>query len=263
MDDESAQDSPIEARTPKVAHVLGAKAALGIAALFFVVQVLAGVGVGIAAGVYLGFTDGATDSESVTELMAPLTLPIGILGVVLAGLFAFRITRRFLPGAIAQGALASLGWRSSPASQISKAAFAGCVLAVLYLAIVVVSPPTEGQQVGPLAAAAGAGGWSLVLWAILALLLAPPIEEFIFRGVLLCGLSNALGVRTAAVIVTILFMMVHATEALGYWPAWVGIGGLASTVALIRIKTDSLGPAIAAHAGYNLVLVVVAVIASA
>jgi membrane protease YdiL (CAAX protease family) len=88
------------------------------------------------------------------------------------------------------------------------------------------------------------------------LVLAPPIEEFVFRGVLLGGLSNKLGIRTAGIIVTLVFVLVHASETLGYWPAWVGVALLASAALLVRLRTRSLMPAIGVHAGYNLCLVI-------
>jgi len=264
MMDESESGVQAEAPAPGTERSMGAKRAIAIAVVYFLAQLLIGIGFGIAAGVYLGITLGETDPAIISEAMVPLTLPISMFGVVVAGLIAFRMTRRTLRGPIGRGALASLGWRPSAASGIAVAMFTGCALSLVYLLILVqASPPAEGQQWGPLATAALSGGWQRILWAILALALAPPIEEFIFRGVLLSGLSSAIGIRTAALIVTVVFVMVHATETLGYWPAWVGLGLLASAVILFRIKTESLLPAVAVHTGYNLVLVLTAYLGSA
>ena len=105
-----------------------------------------------------------------------------------------------------------------------------------------------------------AGGWPRHLWAFFALFLAPPIEEFIFRGVLFTGLSNKFRVPTAALIVTLVFVLMHATEALSYWPAWMGLTLLGSATILFRHKTGSLLPAIGIHASYNFSMVATAYI---
>jgi membrane protease YdiL (CAAX protease family) len=109
-----------------------------------------------------------------------------------------------------------------------------------------------------LATSALAGGWQRHLWAFLALVLAPPIEEFVFRGVLLEGLSKSIGALAAAGIVIFAFVIVHVSETLTYWPAWAAIALLAGAALFFRLKTRSLVPAIAAHVGYNLVQVVCA-----
>jgi membrane protease YdiL (CAAX protease family) len=179
------------------------------------------------------------------------------LGVVVAGIIALWMTRRTLPGPVTEGALAPLGWRRSPTSTIAVAALTGVALSLVYLFVLVpISPPPEEQQWGPLATAAQSGGWPRFLWAVLALVLAPPIEEFVLRGVLLSGLSNRLGIPAAALIVSLLFVIVHVTETLAYWPAWVAVGLMACAAVFFRIRSESLLPAIGAHAGYNLALVV-------
>jgi len=116
--------------------------------------------------------------------------------------------------------------------------------------------PTAGQSYGPLATAAQLGGWQRLLWAIIALLLAPPIEEFIFRGVLFSGVSNSIGVFFSAVITTLIFIVIHIPEAQYYWPTLIGIGALSIATIFFRIKTKSFIPAIAVHFSYNLVIVV-------
>lgn len=258
MDD--AIEPRVQAETPnsETELVLSAKRAILIFVAFFLTQIVVGFVFAFAAIVYLVATQRITDPSSISGEMVPFTLPIAVLGVTVAGMIAFLMTRQTLRGPIGRGALAPLGWRPSAVSSITAASLTGCILSLVYILILVpASPPEQGQVWGPIATAASLGGWPRHIWMVLALVVAPAIEEFIFRGVLLGGLSNALGIRTAAIIVSVIFVVLHVTETLGYWPAWVGISLLACAAVLFRIKTGSLLPAIATHAGYNLVLVFV------
>jgi membrane protease YdiL (CAAX protease family) len=237
-------------------QMIGALRAIVIIVVFFLAQFVVGIVLGAVVGAYFGITRGISDPSTMSAAIAPFIMPIGIAGVIVAGLITFRMTRRTLSGAIGQGAFVSIGWRPSDATTIFTAALAGCVLSFVYLVFIVpFHPPAEGQQFGPLAASADAGGWPLFLWAVLALMLAPPIEEFLFRGVLFSGLSNALGTYAAALITCFVFVGMHAKEALGYWPVCAALCMLAGTTLLFRIKTQSLLPAVAVHVGYNLILV--------
>ena len=239
-----------------VVQRMGALRAIVITVVFFLVQFMVGIGMGAVVGVYLSFTHGITEPSTMSAAMAPFIMPISIAGVIVAGLITFRMTRRTLRGPIGEGALAPIGWWPSDTTRIFTAALTGCVLAFVYLAFIVPShPPAEGQQFGLLAASANAGGWSRFLWAFLALIVAPPIEEFLFRGVLFSGLSDAIGTYAAALIVSFTFVAMHAKEALVYWPVCAALCMLAGTTLLFRIRTKSLLPAVAVHVGYNFVLV--------
>jgi|GEM_PF-1449455 len=98
----------------------------------------------------------------------------------------------------------------------------------------------------------GVGQWS---FAVTAAALAPPLEEVLFRGALLGGLREAWGVSRAAVVTGLVFWLLHAPEWIHYWPAALGIGLLTAILTMLRLKSASLGPPIAAHCAYNLVLV--------
>jgi membrane protease YdiL (CAAX protease family) len=243
--------------TPEADQSLSAWRAIVIFLVYFLVQLVVGFGLGTCVGAYLAATRGPAGSSAISEAMAPLILPISMVGIVVAGLLAFGMTRRTLPGSITQGALAPIGWRPSAIPMVGLAGLTGGLLSFFCLFVLVPAhPPAEGQQWGVLAASAAMGGWTRLLWALLALLLAPPIEEFLFRGVLFSGLSNALGRQASAFLVTVVFVIMHATEALGYWPVWASLCLLAGATVLFRIQSQSLLPAIAAHTGYNLILVI-------
>lgn len=109
---------------------------------------------------------------------------------------------------------------------------------------------------GPLATITLHEGWPRHGWALLALLLAPLVEEFVFRGVLYSGLAQTWGVAGAGLFVTLVFVAQHLPEVGGYWPALLSIIALGTAAVLLRIRTQSLFPAMLLHASYNLVVVV-------
>ena len=87
--------------------------------------------------------------------------------------------------------------------------------------------------------------------------LAPVSEEMMFRGVLYGGCRKSLGPLLAASITTGIFVAIH----LGYYiyAPFKIVPYIVVSLALLwcRLKWSAIGPAIAAHGGYNLVAVVV------
>jgi len=131
------------------------------------------------------------------------------------------------------------------------------ILAVIYLTgLALYASPSATQHWGPMVRAASSGGWPRHLWTLLALVIAPPVEEFMFRGVMFAGLSRSWSATTAGTVVTVLFLAIHLTEIWGFAPAVVSITALGIAALLARVLTGSLAPAIALHTAYNLVIVV-------
>jgi hypothetical protein len=84
-----------------------------------------------------------------------------------------------------------------------------------------------------------------------AILVAPFMEEMIFRGILFGIFESQVGVRFAILITAILFGGLHVPE---YWRAWnhmllIFLVGLVFSLA--RGVTGSLAPSVFLHVGYN------------
>lgn len=82
--------------------------------------------------------------------------------------------------------------------------------------------------------------------ALLALVIAPVVEEILFRGVLLPAFTRAAGVKPAIVAVSLLFAMVH-----GHWPSFVPLFMLSVALCLAYIYRGSLVVSMAMHACFN------------
>jgi membrane protease YdiL (CAAX protease family) len=175
-------------------------------------------------------------------------------GTVLAGLAVLRVARRALPGPLASGALAPIGWAPASARACVRAAAQGLGL-IFVLALVSGLLPAPKHALGPMARLAEMGGWARAGWAFLAVACAPPVEELVFRGVFYTGLARAWRPSIAGAVTTVVFVALHGAEIGTYWPAWIAIGLLGALALRARIRTGSLLPAIALHATYNFGLV--------
>ena len=91
--------------------------------------------------------------------------------------------------------------------------------------------------------------------------MAPPVEEFLFRGLLLKGFTVSWGATAAGVVVSIVFVMLHIPETMHYWPALVAVSALAVATLAIRLVTGSVFTSMALHAAYNGVMVLICFVA--
>jgi membrane protease YdiL (CAAX protease family) len=252
-------ETPLEpVREPPPPRPLTAGRAIAILLVFLLVQLGVAVVFDVAAQGY--WQSRITDPAALNAKVQSVTLlPAALLGTALGALAAFKMTRRSFPGPMSSGALAAVGWSSASSGVVAASAALGAsiALSVVY-AIFRYLPPHAGQHFGPMVEAFAKPGASRLLLAAIAVAVAPPAEEFLFRGVLLRGIAHSWGMTTAVVITTLTFIALHVPEVYGYWPALIGISLMATIAVTIRLATRSLAPSIALHAAYNLALVVMA-----
>lgn len=228
------------------APVLGAKRAFYSLIAFFVPQVAAGVLVAYARP----FGSSAERISGHAPSGAAVILA-GFVGMILGGLLVFRDARRSMPGSIKSGALLPIGWMGARKRDLWRCVGAGVLLVLLYLAAMVAFPPAADQKYGVLSELLKSGGAALHIWALGAVLIAPPVEELVFRGVLLKGFSYSWGIWGASIVVTVLFLSLHLTETAHYLPALLIQVLFSSATLVARITSRSLLPSIVMHATYN------------
>jgi membrane protease YdiL (CAAX protease family) len=83
------------------------------------------------------------------------------------------------------------------------------------------------------------------------MLVAPLMEEIIFRGFLYTALADVFSPRVAVPVVSVLFAGLHVSQLRGNWPAVFLILGVGSVLTLVRQRTDSLIPSVIMHTAYN------------
>jgi hypothetical protein len=98
---------------------------------------------------------------------------------------------------------------------------------------------------------AHAPAWASLVAVLMVVALAPPTEEFLFRGVLLHGLGVSYGPRLAAILVTAVFVIGHLPEVGNDWAALFVHVTVAVSLLAARVSTGSLLPPLAMHAAYN------------
>jgi membrane protease YdiL (CAAX protease family) len=93
---------------------------------------------------------------------------------------------------------------------------------------------------------------------------APFVEEFYFRGILLSWLGRKIGIVAAAVASALIFALLHlrfvARPGLEGWMLTGLIAMVGLVNAVLALRTRSLWPPIAFHAGYNGMLTAVALV---
>jgi uncharacterized protein len=249
-----------EKPSPKI---LGARRAALIFGANILTQLVTGFMVGAAVGFQAGYTaakhgEKINPHEMTAKIQSISLLPASVLSILLGAYVVWRMAKPSFPGSVKEGAFSSLGWAPSTVRDICLAAGAGAIFAlVVPFLILPLFPPGAHNFAGPLAQAVSASTTGRYMWVLLVVFLAPPCEEFLFRGVLYAGFARSWGTVAAAILVSILFACMHIMEVIGYWPSLTGIALLAAGTIIARQRTGSLIAPLAMHVTYNLVLIAI------
>lgn len=151
-----------------------------------------------------------------------------------------------------------LSWRVwGPLRPRGRHVAMGVGLGVVALVLVLTVSQLVDSAFGPFEApeqfalqVSSAGGITLALAAVSAVLLAPVVEEVVFRSLLFQSVRGRLGLIAALVIQALVFAYVHL-EVVGNPPAMVGLIVLAIWLAATFHRTGTLVVPITVHATYN------------
>lgn len=196
------------------------------------------------------------DSAAVQREVLSLA-PAGLIFSVLAsGLSVFALYRRKMGPAAMSAAGRELGWGAVAPAHMLVGFLFGLAIALAYL----MGAPRLAESprltdMGILSQLAAAGGVARAAWAVAGVGLAPVLEETVFRGALFTGVERSWGRTAAVVLTTVVFAALHLPDVGAYWPAAGAITLLGLVTALLRARTGRIAPSIAAHAAFNLVMV--------
>jgi membrane protease YdiL (CAAX protease family) len=213
-------------------------------------QALIWLGAAMMVTVQLG---AGADEEAITRGMKPMlpaVLPTSVLAGGLGAVWALRSWgKRLYPRDFVE----TIALRPGTRRQLLRGILAGATLGLVSLLLMPYVPysPNTPDFMDEFLRSSGTARWA---WILTAVILAPPVEELVFRGVLLGGLAQIWNLRAAAFVSGVAFWAMHAPEWLRYWPAAVAIALMTVIVTLLRIRSRALGPSIAAHAAYNLLM---------
>lgn len=234
-----------------------ARRALIVFAANIVVQFMTGFLLFVIAGFFYRYIGGAHSGHGNFRDMVSLVpkaalFPIGMIGMLIGTYTVFRMVRPYFPGSIREGAFAPLGWVRCSTRDLYLATIIGVALAALNVGVLALFPSDAKTLAGPVAIAASSSDWGKYGLMLLAVLIAPPSEEFIFRGVLYTGFARSWGPRVSAIFVSVLFLAIHLPAVIGRLPALFAILGLAIATIVARQRSGSLVAPIGLHMAYNL-----------
>jgi membrane protease YdiL (CAAX protease family) len=238
---------------------LGAWSAFLIFLGYVGAQLITGAFVGLVAGVRFALS-GANlqDPAALERLKRTIEAPAAVLGMVVAGIVAVLLVRYFAREAIGDRSADGIAWARGTVAALMLGFGVGGLLSLGYVLVTsLLIPPAPDLSLGPLARMAATPGTARTYWTVAALAVAPPLEEFLFRGVLFSGLARTWGRPAGALLSTALFVLLHLPETIAYWPSAIAITLLGVGALVLRIRASAVGPAVAGHFAYNLVLVVV------
>ncbi|WP_426663430.1 CPBP family intramembrane glutamic endopeptidase [Rhodanobacter aciditrophus] len=231
----------------------GIGGALGLIALYFVLQ----VAVGFAAALLLGFGYRLMHGTAAVGLGALMTRPdissvvviLTLSGAALATLWAARAR---WPRLWSQAAPPGFGFAVPAAAYCIAAVALGMVVPLIGAKLTELlahghAVPQDVKQLGGGASA----GYRIALTLAVASI-GPLVEELLFRGVLLSALLRRLRPVWAMLASATMFALVHLPDLHWLWYALPNLALLGVVLAWLRLRSGSLWPAVIAHASNNL-----------
>lgn len=172
-------------------------------------------------------------------------------GSLLAALWVFGYTVFAARPYLELGSSQGLAWRPARPRGYLAAFLLSLVALIVVIGTAAIIPPNSKHLVGPVEQLGKIPGISHLAFILIAVFIAPITEELAFRGVLLASLARRYSVATAVTVTTLVFVALHAPDKIHYWPGFIDVGVLALLAAYVRLKYESLRPAILLHFFYN------------
>jgi membrane protease YdiL (CAAX protease family) len=198
--------------------------------------------------------DTASGAADVTATLA---------GALTAGCWCIWYIRRRGLARLRDGSPSGIAWRAGSVRAYCIAVlFAAAIILVVVALLHFIPPDISALQDLPDSQLFSAPGWPSVALLLLAVGIAPPLEEFVFRGGIFAALATRFTPLTAGIVTTIVFVAVHAPQKIHYLPGFIDVGLMAAAAAWMRVKFHSIRPGILLHVLYNAGLLFVAGLAS-
>ena len=211
--------------------------------------------VGLAWGISIGIQAGIHGRAPVLSKPGIGVLAWSVLtGSLCAAAWGVFYTRQRAKPLLAVGEAQGVGWRRSAAPGYATALALAIALVAVVWGLEKLIPPDVSKLTGPMEQLARSHGWPRAVFILLALVVAPPVEEFVFRGGLFASLSR-FGVAAATLLTTLIFVLFHAADKIHYWPGFVDVALLSLAAIFLRLRYRSLWPAIVLHFLYNAALI--------
>ncbi|MGH8293201.1 MAG: lysostaphin resistance A-like protein [Gammaproteobacteria bacterium] len=211
----------------------------------------------VLAGAVWGFGKGFEVALEGTRSIAGLKPGLEVLawsvaaGLVLGAAWAVYFGGRYARNALRSPEPGGVAWRPAAFRGYAVAALWAVLLMLLAILLEQMYPPDFTRLTGPAEQLARSSGLPYAVFLVCVVFIAPPVEEYIFRGVAFAAVVRSLGVPAAVVLTTLAFVLLHYADKIHYWPGFLLVGALGLAAVSLRLRYQSLWPGIALHCCYN------------
>lgn len=174
-----------------------------------------------------------------------------MMGLLLAGGWTWLFSVYYAKAMLRVPAATGIAWRPAPFRAYGVAILTALLLVLLVILVEQLYPPDPSRLSGPLEQLARAQGLPYALFGISVVLIAPLLEEFVFRGVAFAAVARSFGTGAAVILTTLAFVLLHYADKIHYWPGFVFVAVLGLAAAGLRLRYRSLWPGMLLHCGYN------------
>jgi membrane protease YdiL (CAAX protease family) len=249
---------PAPSPGPRVLNGGWATAVLGI---FLAGQMIGGVIGGFFAGFKAGIQGSPLGGHNYNQAMQDM-MPLTILLVMLLGGIALISSGVGFKFQLKDTSPTGAAWVRGSWRNLAIGVSFGMLIALAWAVFTLRLRQPSEEELGPVARMGITAGFARISWVVVALFLAPPVEELLFRGILYGGYRKSMGAVAAAALTTIIFVSLHFTELIYQPLAVFAIGGMALGALALRLRSNAIGPAIAVHFGYNATIATLAILTS-
>lgn len=261
--DVSAQEQDGAVLTaPRRRRRLGPWQALWLLLGFVGMQFAGVVGVTAIHAFGVGFAAAAAHRPVPPIPFTPRMLAEGVVvGYALSAVWSVWYVRRRAGERMRLGAPDGVAWRPAPGRGYAVALVLGLAaagLAAAFLYLIPVNPVAISPL--PLIPQASYPLWLAAAGLAIIFVVAPMAEEFVFRGGMFAALAGRMGAIWAGVVTTIAFVALHAPQKIHYPPGFIDVGAMAAAAAWVRVRYQSIRPAMLLHFVYNGVVMITAML---
>lgn len=237
-------------------------AALGLIALYFVLQLAMSVVTGLVIALVVGFRQGIQGGDVMVQMHGLLMRPdvnatMVMLTLLIAAGTTALLARRMWPSLWTLATPPGFGFAAPrQASFYAIACLLGLILP--FAGGLLTQWLAQGHEVSQDIKQLGAQASPLLRFplALLVVTAGPLVEELLFRGVLLSAAMRYVPAGTASFATALLFASVHLPDLGFLWYALPNLLLLGLVLAWLRLQSESIWPAVIAHSVNNALAVV-------
>lgn len=174
-----------------------------------------------------------------------------IFGEALAACVAWTLVKSYYELKTINAENVSLGLVNVSRIKKMLSVLGGCILGASIILLRLWFPSRSMGETSAIEIYTMSGATLRYSWLIAGIVVAPFVEELLFRGVVFSIITSHLNVYFGAAGSIIFFMLVHLPQIQHDWTSTLAIFALGTTCAFIRMKGMSLWMSILLHGSYN------------